>query len=233
MPAWVEQTLTSPELGLVALPAMFLLGFIGLATNCCTPAVIGAMAGFSGAGERRSPREFVFASVSFMLGTLVALSILGAVAGMVGQLAGQTLGRFFQVFAGLAVILFGLAALGLLPFRLPQPRLDHRIIPQGGLGAVVFGFTVGGASVTCMLGCNPLLAVPLGLATIQGRTLFGAGLLAAFALGYSLALTLLLTGLGTILERLKGTSRGVAAVIKTAAGIVLIGAGLYLLGTVR
>lgn len=233
VPGWVEETLNSPELGLVALPAMFVLGFLGLVTNCCTPAVLGAVAGFSGGGEQRNPRAVAVVSISFMAGTLLALALLGAVAGLVGQIAGQVLGRFFQILAGFVVIFFGLALLDKLPFRIPQPRIENRAVPAGGLGAAVFGFTVGGASVACMLACNPLVAVPLGVATIHGKTLFGAGLLAAFALGYSLALTLLLAGLKATLQRVKGVSQRVAAVVKVTAGVVLIAAGFYLLGTVR
>lgn len=233
IPGWVEETLNSPELGIVALPAMFVLGFLGLMTNCCTPAVLGAVAGFSGGGERRAPRAFAVVSIFFMVGTLVALAILGAVAGFVGQIAGQMLGRFFQIFAGFVVIFFGLAVLGKLPFRIPQPRFENRTVPTGGLGAAAFGFTIGGASIACMLACNPLVAVPLGVATIHGKTLFGAGLLAAFALGYSLALTLLLAGLGAALQKVKGASQRVAAIVKVSAGVLLIAVGFYMLGTVR
>ena len=229
---WVRQTLNAPELGWVALPAMLVLGLLACVTSCCTPAVLGVMAGYSGSGDRTSRRAVISVGLSFVFGTTVALAALGAIAGVVGQIAGQAFGLYFKVGAGMVAILFGLAVLERLPFRLPSVRLGGRKVPKGTVSAAVFGFFVGGASLTCMLCCNPLIAVPLGVAAINGKTLLGAGMLGAFAVGYSLPLAGALVGLRTGIGRLQERSRRAFAYVRTGAGILLIAAGFFMLATI-
>lgn len=229
---WVRQTLNAPELGWIALPAMLILGMLACVTSCCTPAVLGVIAGYSGSSDRTSRRALVSAGLSFLVGTTVALAALGAIAGVVGQIAGQAFGLYFKVGVALVAILFGLAVLDKLPFRLPSVRLGDRRVPKGTVSAAVFGFFVGGASLTCMLCCNPLIAVPLGVAAINGKTLLGAGMLTAFAVGYSLPLAGVLVGLRAGFGKLQENSRRALAYVKTGAGILLIAAGFYMLATV-
>jgi len=229
---WVRHTLDAPDLGWVALPAMLVLGMLACVTSCCTPAVLGVMAGYSGSGDRTSRRAVLSAGFSFVVGTTVALAALGAIAGVVGQIAWQALGVYFKVGTAFVAILFGLAVLEKLPFRLPSVRLGDRQVPKGTASAGVFGFFVGGASLTCMLCCNPLIAVPLGVAAINGETLLGAGMLGAFAVGYSLPLASVLVGLRAGLGKLQETSRHALAYVKTGAGILLIAAALYILATI-
>lgn len=229
---WIEVTLNAPELGLAVLPAAFLLGLIGSTTNCCAPAVLGIMAGYSGAGEATNRRTTILVGLFFLVGTIVALAILGAVAAFVSQVAGSKLGSYWQALGGFVAILFGLAMLNLLPLRWPSFGLEDRPTPKGTLGASIFGFAVGGTSVTCMFACNPLLTVPLGVAALQGKTLWGAGMLTSFGVGYSLPLAAALVGMQAGFGKLKETSRRAGVVIKTLAGVVLIVAGFYLLATV-
>lgn len=229
---WIRQTLNAPELGWVALPVMLVLGMLTCVTSCCTPAVLGVIAGYSGSSDRTSRRAVVSAGLSFVVGTTVALASLGAIAGVVGQIAGQAFGLYFKVGAGLVAILFGLGVLEKLPFRLPSVRLGDRKVPKGTVSATVFGFFVGGASLTCMLCCNPLIAVPLGVAAINGKTLLGAGMLAAFAIGYSLPLAGVLVGLRAGFGKLQSISRRAFTYVKTGAGILLIAAGFYMLATI-
>ena len=231
MQEWIEATLDAPEFSLAILPALFLLGLLVAVSNCCTPAVVGLIAGYSGTGECGG-RRAILVGVFFLVGTMAALAVLGAVAGFVSQIAGSKLGSYWKIFGGLVAVLFGLATLGQLPFRLPRLGLTKRSAPNGPLGASIFGFAVGGTSITCMLCCNPLLGVPLGVAALQGKTLWGAGMLTAFGVGYSLPFAAVLVGLQVGFGKLKGVSQRAASVIKTIAGIVLIAAGFYLLATV-
>jgi len=232
MQEWIEATLNAPEFSLAVLPALFLLGLLVAASNCCTPAVVGLIAGYSGTGERGDRRAAILVGVFFLVGTVAALAVLGAATGFVSQIAGSKLGSYWKIFGGLVAVLFGLATLGQLPFRLPRLGLTKRPAPNGPLGASIFGFAVGGTSITCMLCCNPLLGVPLGVAALQGKTLWGAGMLTAFGVGYSLPFAAVLVGLQAGFGKLKEASQRAASIIKTIAGIVLIAAGFYLLATV-
>ena len=232
MQEWIEATLDAPEFSLAILPALFLLGLLVAVVNCCAPAVVGLIAGYSGSGEWSGRRAAILVGVFFLLGTVAALAVLGAVTGFVSQIAGSKLGSYWKIFGGLVAVLFGLATLGQLPFRLPKLGLTKRPAPNGPLGASIFGFAVGGTSIACTLCCNPLLGVPLGVAALQGKTLWGAGMLTAFGVGYSLPFAAVLVGLQAGLGRLKGISQRAARAIKTLAGVVLIAAGFYLLASI-
>ncbi len=114
-------------------------------------------------------RELLLVALSFMLGTILALAVLGALAGSIGQLAGAALGKYWKFAAGVLVVFFGLAGLGLVPFRLPQIDLGARPRRRGIAGPIVYGLAVGGAATACSACCNPLLAVVAGAATARKR----------------------------------------------------------------
>ena len=232
MQEWIRETLKASEFGLAVLPAAFLMGLLASATSCCTPAVLGVLAGYSASGENNGRRANLLVGAFFLLGTVAAVAALGAVAGLAGRVAGAALGRYWQAFGGLLAILFGLVALNLVPFRLPKLGIAQRTAPKGILGASVFGFAVGGTSVACVACCNPLIAVPLGVAVLQGNLLWGAVTLAAFAVGYSLPFAAVVVGLRTGLGKMKGASERAASAVKIVAGALLIGAGFYMLATV-
>jgi cytochrome c biogenesis protein CcdA len=197
MQEWISQTLQSSTLGLTVLPAALLLGLIGAVTSCCNLAVIAVVAGYSGTeSEKRSRRDILVGGLFFMLGAFVALAILGAVTGLISQTVGSTLGVYWKLFAGLAMVLFGLATLRLLPFKLPRLGSASGTMPKGTVKAMVFGFVVGGGITACSACCNPALFVALGMATLKGQTAWGAAVMAAFAVGYSLPLGAAVVGLG-------------------------------------
>ncbi len=65
---------------------------------------------------------------------------------------------------------------------------------SGWLGTLVFGLVGGGAVSVCSLACNPGIFIILGAAMLQGFTFWMAGILAAYALGFSLPLGALMLG---------------------------------------
>lgn len=228
---WIHQVLASPELRLAAIPSAFLLGVLGAAGSCCSPAVLGVVAGYSASAESGSRRAALVTGLCFLMGTVAALAILGAVVSFIGQTMGRKLEHYGRMLAGVVVIFFGLAAANQLPFRLPKLGLADRSIPAGSLGAAVFGLAAGAASAACVTCCSPLIMVPLGVAALRGETLMGAGILAAFALGYGLTLLAAAIGLQTGLQRLKGVSPRTRAAVNVVAGGLLLVVGFYLLAT--
>lgn len=233
MHAWIDQTLAAQTFGPAGFAAVFLLGLLGAVTSCCALPVIGAVAGYAGTlGAQQSRRELFLVGASFMLGTILALAALGALMGGVGHLAGAALGGYWKFAAGLLVIFFGLAGLGLVPFRLPQIDLGLRAGRQGLAGPIVYGLAVGGAATACSAGCNPLLAVVAGAAVLKGATVMGAAIFAVFALGYSLPLAAGLVGIGLGLGRLGTVARGALTAVRIGAGVLLIAVGFYLLATI-
>ena len=225
----MRQVLEAPELRGAVLPAALLLGVLGAASSCCAVPALGVIAGYSGTREDAARRATVVAGLFFMLGTVIALAFLGAVAGFVSQAAGAILGRYWRVFAGLAAIFFGLAALNLIPFKLPSFGSPEKSRRRGLLGAAAFGLVVGGSATACTACCNPVLAVALGVAMLQGHTLWGAAILASFAVGFSVPLTAMLVGLSLGRSALK--AKKAATAVRIAGGVLLVGVGFYFLVT--
>ena len=226
--AMLEQAGTSP----LALPLAFLLGLASaVASACCTLPVFGAIVGYAGMRESSDRRSNLLGACFFMIGTTVALLILGSVAGLVGQVAQSVLGQYWKVFAGIIAIIVGLGALNLLPFNIPGIKSGAMSAPKRGLlNAAIIGLILGGAVSVCSLGCNPGVFIILGVAVLQGYTLWMFGVLIAYAIGFSLPLTALMLGasLGKSALRFKKAE----TVIRITAGVVLIGVGFYFLNSI-
>ena len=228
--AWAKTVLEQTGYGPAALPLAFVLGLVSaIASACCTLPLIGAIAGYSGTREDKDRRTKLLAALSFMLGTTLALMILGSVAGMVGQVAQDLMGKYWKVFAGLIAILVGLAALKLLPFKLPTKTVTEKSRPQGLLGAAVFGLIMGGGVCVASLACNPGIFIILGVAVLQGHTLWGMLIMGAYAVGFSLPLTAIVLGVSFGKTAIKAKKTETA--IRTVGGALLLAAGFYFLAT--
>ena len=218
--------------GPVAIPLSFLLGLLSAVVSaCCTLPVLSIVVGYAGTRKDRGTRTKVVSAGVFVLGAALALVILGAMAAAVGQVAQSTLGRYWKLFAGILAILMGLGALSLLPFNLlgtgRRVRADS---PQSGwFGTLAFGLIGGGAVSVCSLACNPGIFIILGAAMLQGFTLWMAGILIAYALGFSLPLGALMVGVSFATATVK--FKGMETVVRRIAGVVLIGVGFYFLWT--
>jgi cytochrome c biogenesis protein CcdA len=230
MMQWVTETLQSASMGPVALPLALLLGLLSaVASACCTLPAMGMLVAYSGTREEVNRRTALASALSFMAGTTLALIVLGFVAGFVGQAAQALLGRYWKVFAGLIAIILGLAALKMLPLKLPQlaRKTEARPSSQGVLGVAVVGLLMGGGVAASSLPCNPGIFIVLGAAVLQGHALWGMVLMAAFGIGFSLPLSAILFGGSFGKASIK--AQKVEAAIRAVAGVLLVGAGFYLL----
>ena len=88
----------------------------------------------------------------------------------------------------------GLAALKLLPFKLPTRTAATSSRPKGFLGEAAFGLVMGGGVSVASLACNPGIFIVLGVAVLQGYTLWTIAITAAYAVGFSLPLALIMLG---------------------------------------
>ncbi len=229
---WATDTLQAASMGPAALPLAFLLGLVSaVASACCTLPAMGMLVAYSGTQQNVNRRASVIAAVWFLIGTTLALTILGFVAGLVGQTAQVFLGRYWKLFAGVVAVLFGLATLKLLPFRLPsRVRKDGTSSASGGkMGAALAGLFLGGGVAACSLPCNPGIFIVMGASILMGRMLWGMVLMALFAVGFSLPLAAILFGVSFGNASLKMQKAEVA--IRMVAGVLLVCAGLYLFAT--
>ncbi len=227
---WTKAAFHDVGMSPMAFPFAFLLGLVSaVASACCTLPVFGALVGYSGTRKQSSRRTNLLAAFFFMLGSIVSLLILGAVAGFIGQVAQMSLGRYWKIFAGIIAIVFGLATLELLPFKLPKKQGRTGDQQRGLLEAALFGLIMGGAVSVSSLACNPGIYIILGAAVLQGYTLWMSGVLVAFAIGFSLPLTALVLGVSFGKAAVK--AKKAEKVIRVIAGIALVGVGFYLLST--
>ena len=227
---WAKTVLEQVGFRPVALPLAFVLGLASaVASACCTLPLLGAIVGYSGTRKDSDRRTNLLSALFFMLGTTIALVILGAVAGFVGQVAQNALGKYWKVFAGLIAIFVGVAALKLLPFKLPTRKIEGKSRPKGFFGAAAFGLVMGGGVSVASLACNPGIFIVLGVAVLQGYTLWGMAIMAAYAVGFSLPLAVIMLGVSLGKSAIK--AKRTESAMRIIGGVLLIIAGFYLLGT--
>ena len=232
MMQWVTETLQSASMGPAAVPLALLLGLVSaLDSACCTLPAVGMLVAYSGSREDANRKTAFASAISFMVGTTLALIILGFVAGFVGQAAQALLGRYWKLFAGVIAVVLGLAALKFLPLKLPQlvRKTETQSAVHGMLGTVVVGLLMGGGVAAASLPCNPGIFIVIGASILMGHILWGMVLMAAFGVGFSLPLGAILFGVAFGKASIK--AQKAEAAIRVVAGVLLVGAGFYLLAT--
>lgn len=199
----------------------FLEGIITFISPCLLPMLPIYISYFAGGGARRTSRTLISAA-GFVAGFTLVFMAMGALAG--------TLGRFLNAYktavnlvSGAIVIVFGLNYLGVL--RLNLFRGNRRTMDTRNLGffsALLFG-------IVFSIGWTPCVGAFLGsaliLASQQGSTLVGMGMLLAYSLG--LGVPFLLSAL--LIDRLKSTFDFIKRnykIINLISGIALIVIGL-------
>jgi cytochrome c biogenesis protein CcdA len=232
MEEWIKQVFSAPEFGVLVLPAGFLLGLVTAfgSIACCAP-LMAAVIGYAGSREEQQQRDIFVIAGFFMLGAVLSLTAAGWLVGYIGQAAGSTFGLYGKILIAIITIFFGFAALNLLPFRIPSFRPVKGKLPSGLLGASIFGLAIGGGSTAyTMACCGPMmLPVVLGLSVLKGQGGWGASILATFAIGYSLPMVATILGVG--LGKLTGIANKVAGPVRIVSGVLLLGAGFWLLLT--
>src|SRR5215203_460505 len=111
--------------------------------------------------EAKIPLAFAAGLLSFIAGFTAVFVALGAAAGVAGGFLDDR--RLLGMVAGLIVVVFGFAFMGLLPF----PWLDRMALPSLVEGARRRGSRalLGGAFAVCAAPCiGPVLATILALA---------------------------------------------------------------------
>lgn len=221
------QQASSQPLGLLL---AMIFGILSAATSaCCALPALGVMAGYSGSQESVN-RKIAFQKVLFFtLGTIVSLMIIGGVAGFMGQAANASLGLYWKIFAGVVLIIFGLAALKIMPFKIPFKQFDSIKKRIGVSGAVLAGLILGGLVAASSLCCNPIIFGVIGIAVLQKHTFQAVLLLSMFAVGFSIPLGAVLFGfsLGKILFITKNAEK----IVRWLAGLILLAVGFYFLLT--
>ena len=207
------------------IPLAFVAGLVSFVTPCVLPLVPGYLSAVSGAQVGVGGRRVVAASMPFIAGFTLVFVALGAAAGAAGGLFDENRDILLKV-AGLIVVVFGFAFMGLLPFpfleRLAAPGLIEGARRRGSRALL------GGAFGVCAAPCiGPVLASILALAGESSTVAQGSLLLAVYSAG--LALPFLLVGVA--FDRAMGVFRWLRDqydILRAISGGLLVGLGLLL-----
>jgi thiol:disulfide interchange protein DsbD len=213
---------------LLAFVAAYIGGVLVSFTPCMYPLIPITVSYIGAQGKGTKTSGFVL-SLLYVLGTSIAYTALGSIAGLSGTFFGavQTSPWTNLVMANI-FILMGLSMLDVFAIPLPQAMSGQLFTPRrkGRLGA----FLLGVASGLIMSPCSvPVLAVLLSYVATRQNTLAGMGLLFVFAFGMG---TLLIV-LGTFTSLLTSIPRSGPWLerIPRLFGFIFIAIGEYFLIT--
>jgi cytochrome c-type biogenesis protein len=207
-------------------PVAVFLGGVTTALNPCVLAMIPLLVSVV-AGDRRTTtlrRSLVF-SLFFVLGLSVTFTALGLASALLGRMFGDV-GAFWKFAVAGVCLVMGLHLLGLFRWNFPVPA-GLRVNRRGRLGAFLLGLLFGAVSTPCAV---PILAVLLAFVAEKGNVPYGAFLLFVYALGHSALVLVAGTSVGAAKALLESKGlRAAHSIVQRAAGVLIIGMGLYFL----
>jgi cytochrome c-type biogenesis protein len=208
------------------LPVAFLAGMVSVVTPCVLPLVPGYLSAVSSVdvdrlGEKGAGRRVVIASIPFIIGFTVVFVALGAGAAAIAAVVPKTAQT--QI-AGFALIVIGLAFVGLLP--IPQSTVAPGTLQRARHSGS--GVLLGGAFAVCAAPCiGTVLASILVLAGSSGEVARGVVLLLAYSLGLGAAFVLAGVAFAHAMRAFRWV-RTHYEIIKIVSGSTLIVLGLLL-----
>jgi len=221
----------------VSYPGAALAGALSFLSPCVLPLVPAYLAFVSGVSIQQDPAEpapvgRVFAAaLAFVLGFSTVFVALGATASSVSGLLMDHV-DWLTPLAGVLIIVLGLHFLGafrvLLLYR--EVRFHPKAKPAGLLGAYAIGLAFAFGWTPCV---GPALAAVLMVAGSDQSALYGASLLAVYALGLGVPFLLAALGMQRFMSFMKG-ARGYLGYIEKAMGVLLIVTGiLFITGSIN
>ena len=188
----------------LAYGASYLGGVVATASPCILasiPLVIGFVGGYAGGNKKQA----FYYSLTFVVGLALVMSILGAMAALMGTMFGEV-GNFWRFVVAIIFMIMGLQLSGMI--HLKMGGASQKFLPKrtGLIGALILGALFGLILSPC---ASPVLAVILTLAAVKGEVAYGSTLLFAYALGQGTLIILAGTFTGVIENFLQ--SRGAKA----------------------
>ena len=233
MNTWIQQVLSNEHATFTILVAVFLMGIISVVTCGCNFAILGVVAGYSGASSPADKSKTIWLrGIAFLLGGIVSMAAIGALFGYASELISNSFGNYWKIAAGMIAIFFGLYSMNLMPFSLPGLSVKPNQTRKGVFAAILFGLAIGGLSTALNSCCNPIFPVILAASFVKGGALWGLMMLTAFALGYGLPLAAAIVGFGLGLGKISKTLSIVGTIVTYIGGITLLVLGFYLLITI-
>lgn len=219
----LQQSLASP--GPTTLAVVFaggLLTSLGPCSLSLLPVTLAYLAGFGAAvaDGQRQPSAWQ-RSLSFAVGIVASLVLLGLVSGLLGHIYGQIPG-LIPTFVAVLALLMGFNLLGVLRIPLPagpDPEIWRHRVPAP-LGPLAAGLAFGLAATPCT---TPVLAVLLGWMAQNGKPMVGMVLLTSFGAGQVVPLLLAGTAAASLPKLL--SLRRLGQWVPPISGVVLVTTG--------
>ena len=208
------------------LPVAFLAGLVSVITPCVLPLVPGYLSAVSAVevdhlGQPGAGRRVVAASVPFIAGFTIVFVALGAGAAAIASVVAK---ETQTQIAGFALIVIGLAFVGLLPW--PERAVAPGLLRQSRrTGSAVL---LGAAFAVCAAPCiGTVLASILVLASSTGTVAKGVVLLLAYSLGLGAAFVLAGVAFAHAMNAFRFVRSHYQA-LRVISGSILIALGLLL-----
>jgi cytochrome c biogenesis protein CcdA len=208
---------------ILAYGASYLGGVVATASPCILasiPLVIGFVGGYAGGNKKQA----FFYSLTFVLGLAVVMSILGAMAALMGTMFGQV-GTYWYFVVAIILMVMGLQLSGMINLKLGGA--SQKFLPKrtGLVGALILGALFGLVLSPC---ASPVLAVILTLAAVKGEVAYGSTLLFAYALGQGTLIILAGTFTGVIESFLQSKGARFGTIMQQVAGFLIFFVGAYI-----
>ena len=211
---------------LLATGSMFLAGVLTSLTPWVYPMIPITSAVIAGtAREDQSKARTVGLTLTYAVGLAMLYAILGAIAGVTGQLFGTvSASPWARLAIGNFLVIFALVMLDVLPMPVPRKLLERASRSEGGsYGAV---FVMGAMSGVVAAPCGaPAFAVALTWVAATGAGLMGFVYLFAFSFG--MTALLIVVGLFSGTLALLPNSGAWMVWIKRVAAVIMIGMAEY------
>lgn len=223
----IENQLNSPLFFI----AIFVLGLVAAIGSACNIGVLAAVTSYAGSEvNSKNKKSHIKTGISFLIGTIISLSLIGALTGLISASIGQIVGKYWTIVAGVLVVYLGLMSLDMLPFKLKIGTKFSSKISSLANKSFLFGLLLGGFATACSVGCSPIFPIILGASYLQGSLFLSWFTLFVFAVGYSLPLGSLLIGVGFGFNKVSDKLIRNKQLINQVSGasLVLLGFGLLL-----
>ena len=210
----------------IAMTAMFGAGVLTSLTPCVYPLIPITSAVIAGTAREDQPRSrTVGLTLTYAVGLAMLYAMLGAIAGLTGQLFGTVSASPWALVAiGNLLVLFALAMLDVIPVPVPKKLLERASQTDGGsYGAV---FLMGAMSGVVAAPCGaPAFAVVLTWVAATQAGLMGFVYLFVFSLG--MTALLIAVGLFSGTLALLPSSGAWMVWVKRIAAVIMLGMAEY------
>ncbi|UCH98531.1 MAG: protein-disulfide reductase DsbD [Candidatus Aminicenantes bacterium] len=208
---------------------VFLAGLLTSLTPCVYP-VIPIVMGYIGTRSGKKKLKGFYLSIFFVLGLAFVYSVLGVIAAATGTMMGVSFQNPVVVIVISAIfIVMGLSLAGFFEIKVPS-SLSSKV--QSGYKSEIFGsLLVGGISGIIAAPCvGPVLIALLSWISQTGNILLGFWLTFTFSMGMGIIFLVVGTFSGLVSTLPKGGKW--MNYIKYFFALVLLGGGIYFLGTI-